>query len=1608
MKKRFQLLALSVLCAVFAHAQFVAPSEGVFRIINVGYDAALMENYETNKLRCTSTIGDADDFDQLWVLKRSGSGYSIQNAYTGAYIQTGNTGSEVPYWTGTTAKTFNITQGGSKKGYNIFDPNLDGQGLHSKGANGNVVRWVDCEPSEWKFEKVEVSKEAMALVQAEYAEYVRLKTEFEKHCAELLANQDKFEAALAKYFADAACTVLKAEFASANTEDLRAAMTADKLPAELIDMAVKVKTGEWAEDNEKANKPGWNSHYAKKFRVQMVEPHSIAGEITEWIGHQGHTNMDNPTGLYGNYRQVLYVMVEGEIKEGAELYATWLVGHTKMPNYNNGYGESGVSLKPGLNIIPIRNNGSALYFNYLVHTLNIEREANGRPKYDKNGALMCEFAHKLSDYDDLKIHVAGGYINGYYNVEGDALYTPDNDDDWVYYEERANLENITILGRYEVLQFELNDVVNYTDDKGSTWSEKGLAYYFPEKLPTKMPNSPAFTAPNQRINGIVEAWDRIFLSEKMTLGVASKADVDSMNKLFPRYDGTWKEKAEIYNYDDELLAFCDSIKNRDGDYGEYYNHRGVAFGTRTGYMYGSWDHSGYHINTTHSILACIATEAGPTWGPAHEIGHQHQALYTLNGEMEVTNNTFANIAAWYMGMGTSRVNGTEGNLAHVYDNYKNGGYLLSNNIWALTQRYYRLWLYYHRVGNNTQFFPRLFELIRLHPMERSYGSGSEMRPNDKGVMENVGFQLTNGYRSYLHFYKLCCEAAQEDLTEFFRAYGCFTPVDGVFQGDYTNSKYYTTQQEIDKAIAEVKAKGYPENFMPLFINDCTPTPTYGHDGKTQREYWDGNVTQRGENGETGIYVDYLNGTPITGAYQYDLNGATIRITGGQGAVGFAIFNDQGEIQAFSNNHSFELNDSVYAHMVIYNDYVLKAIAADTNHVVIPMVASKESLSGTYEYTLSNNQITFAGGKNALAFGIYNKENKLVAMSKSTSYKTTDEISRGLALGELEVRAHGAHNSVDTISILKKDLEGDYIFALSGNTVKISGGKNALVYIVYDENNKEQAYSGLPTFDVTEDIATQLIAETSCILAIGSNGNDSVKFEIESFFLAALESAKAYASCIDSTNTKIGMLYPDSIYALEAAIAEADSLWKNNLRTQYNRSILTLDSTVAALLANKKARVPLKEDIYYTIAVATNAERLMGSKSAGLSTSTNGVTDNASWRIIPTEEPSVYYLKNRETGKYISYVASGKRVKAEATDITSAVQLKLVAADPGKFHLQVANNAELRLYNTGGNQNYVYGGDVDTDAAKWFITVEDDLLGMPDTSKVDQMVIYHIQSTDNGQFAYYNKNDRMTPGGIFVRAIDEKNYTNHWFYFTPGSEEGKFVIYNYASDKSVTTKETKLNGVMNNAIYATGDTLTEYTIALNEEGTSLVISADSSWYAPTGQITRLSAQTYTPWKLERIGTISVAMEQETASVEVESTVELKEKLIISTLEPTAKWSSSDKSIATVDKNGVVKGIAEGTVTITATVGTMSATCVVTVLPASGIDAITAGLNVQVDGSVITVEGIANGTEVSAYNAAGSLIGTTVASNGTATIDTNLTKGSIAIVKIGTDYAKVTVK
>ena len=65
-------------------------------------------------------------------------------------------------------------------------------------------------------------------------------------------------------------------------------------------------------------------------------------------------------------------------------------------------------------------------------------------------------------------------------------------------------------------------------------------------------------------------------------------------------------------------------------------------------------------------------------------------------------------------------------------------------------------------------------------------------------------------------------------------------------------------------------------------------------------------------------------------------------------------------------------------------------------------------------------------------------------------------------------------------------------------------------------------------------------------------------------------------------------------------------------------------------------------------------------------------------------------------------------------------------------------------------------------------------------------------------------------------------------------------------------------------------------------------------------------------------------------------------------------------------------------------------------------------ISTQGGNITVSGLAAGTEVAVVTTGGTTVATATATNGTATLATNLTAGTIAIVKIGDYSIKVAIK
>ena len=756
---------------------------------------------------------DNSNKSQLWYVeaKNDAGYYALRNLAFGTYLQANGQSSA---WTlaSTTASNDSWIQLSTVGGNNVFKGHTYGNyGFAHIDGSSNIVGWeTGATSTQWTISKIEMSDADI------------------QDALSVFNNVATYQTHLDAIFTDKSCTTLKASY---NESDVNA------LPETLQNMVRKVAgTTSW-EENYNNGKDPWGADYAKKYRVQLYEPYNEPECAASALGLNAHTNLNNPTGIFANNGDVLYVMVEDEIKDGSSLYLSYYTGHGKLGGYKNGY-----ELKQGLNVIPVYYDESNFCVNYVVHTFDTSTGNKG------NKAK----ARKLSDYNPIKIHIEGGYINGYWNKVGDELYEADTNDSWEYIEARATQTDVTVLGKYMTLQFPLLDK-NTVNDEGK--QNSGLATYFNEKV---------------NVEDCINEWDNVMLWERLLLGVLSESTIQAEAKESP-YSVTQTKKVFEYTGGDGDF---------ESDYSDYYNVHGLSFGTSYNYMYGGWDHCGYNFNTMGGVIETLPTNAGSHWGPGHEIGHQHQGLLNMRGLTEVTNNLFANVVLWYFGETTSRYNGSEGALSEVLKQFNaEDTDFFSNNIWSQTIMYYKLFLYYHVLGHNTKFYPHLFEMLRQDPMTIGYDQ--------------------DGSKCLMHFYKKCCEAAGEDLTEFFRAHGFFKVMNSRLVDDYSNAVYNLTQTQIDAAIAEVKAKKYPENISVLFITDATGETIQSHKGDNLEKYGETTVCA-----EVGCYANFNTNTEAN--YTYSISGTTVTMEG-EGGVGFAILNDKGELIGFSDKKTFEIS-----------------------------------------------------------------------------------------------------------------------------------------------------------------------------------------------------------------------------------------------------------------------------------------------------------------------------------------------------------------------------------------------------------------------------------------------------------------------------------------------------------------------------------------------------------------------------------------------------------------------------------------------------------------------------------------------------------------------------
>ena len=773
----------------------------------------------TASTNLTIATTSASDYKQLWYAMETSSGvYALLNLENGKFLNSPNATGNADWTTVASlgeSSQFTVTE--VETGYyalRAINTTADDHYMHYGSNTNDIVCWSTTGASRWSINETTV---APATLQ------------------EKLSASDGYKAvaaqqALKNLFTDNACTEFKKSFGSLAA--LQADADYQNLPSALQAMATKIYNNDWSENNYDGGKSNWDSEYAQKYRVQLYEPYSDKEKAASALGIQAHSYLSNPTGIFANNGETLYVMVEGKIDADATLYLDSYTGNGKPGNSRT----SGVQLKEGLNVVNYNSDGQNLLINYVVSTFDT---SNGK----KGSAAKYR---KLSEFPTLKIHIEGGHINGYYNKVGDALYSADNNSTWDYIEARATQTTVTVLGKYMTLQFPLRDRVD--SEKGVT-IYKGLESYFNNVV---------------NVEDCINEWDNVMLWERLLLGFMDEETIKAEAKKSP-----YSDKPYVFEY-------------TGNDYSEYYNTHGLAWGFDTdGYMYGTWDHSGYHLSTMDGVIKDLPTSSGAHWGPGHEIGHQHQQLLNMNGLTEVTNNLFSNVVLWYFGETTSRYNGDEGSLSHVLEQFNTeGADFFSNNIWAQTIMYYKLFLYYHVLGHNPKFYPRLFEMLRQEPMSGGY--------------------YQDGSKCLMHFYKKCCDAAGEDLTEFFRAHGFFEVMTDRFVGDYSNSVYNLTQSQIDAAIEEVKGKGYPVNIAVLFINDATGETIQSHKGDNLEKYGETTICA-----EVGGYATFKEAADPS--YAYTISGNTVTMTG-EGGVGFALLNDKGEIIGFADKKNFTLSN----------------------------------------------------------------------------------------------------------------------------------------------------------------------------------------------------------------------------------------------------------------------------------------------------------------------------------------------------------------------------------------------------------------------------------------------------------------------------------------------------------------------------------------------------------------------------------------------------------------------------------------------------------------------------------------------------------------------------
>lgn len=286
------------------------------------------------------------------------------------------------------------------------------------------------------------------------------------------------------------------------------------------------------------------------------------------------------------------------------------------------------------------------------------------------------------------------------------------------------------------------------------------------------------------------------------------------------------------------------------------------------------------------------------WGPAHEIGHIHQAAINWPGSTESSNNLFSNYILYKLGKYCSR--GSELNdLADSRFVRKKAWYNMGDathqgeDTEIHMRMNWQLWNYYHRCGYNPKFWQTLFKLLREDRITESDPGGAQLK-----------------------FAMKASEAAGEDLTDFFDLWGFFIPGEDTIE-QYGTWKYKVTEEMIQEA----------KTFMKKF-----PKPKHAFQYIEDRKAGDTGLDTKPS--DTGYYTQFEGEVKaVSPNIAYTVSGRKYTVENGENAVAFELRKNsaEGELVYFFNMFSYDIPAGVEL-----GNAKLYAVQADGKRIEIPV------------------------------------------------------------------------------------------------------------------------------------------------------------------------------------------------------------------------------------------------------------------------------------------------------------------------------------------------------------------------------------------------------------------------------------------------------------------------------------------------------------------------------------------------------------------------------------------------------------------------------------------------------------------------------------------------